>query len=201
MGCVKPALFALLAGGSPVAAQSAPPSWFSVARTAVYQTGDSWTDSGTLYRLYGVQSCLRRTSFTNSRGLNRDCGEVSLAMLIALVRDLNPQCYPAAALPERRTVFVFCIAPRVAGSAAGSRIDLGTALIATGYGFAALRPDGSPVHAPYLVAQHLAQREHAGLWAYADLPDPNAIIARALRTEQSAARLKPPASATNPIAP
>ena len=68
----------------------------------------------------------------------------------------------------------------------GSRLDLGTALIATGFAFAALKPDGSPAHAPYLVAQRLAQRTRAGLWAFADLPDPNAIILRALQRNEPA---------------
>jgi endonuclease YncB( thermonuclease family) len=159
--------------------------WFPVPAQAQFLTGDSWSDAGTTYRLYGVQSCLRGTSFTNARGLRRDCGEASLAMLVALTRDLKPQCYEAAALPENRTVFVFCVAARGEGSGTGSRIDLGTALIATGFAFAALKPDGEPVHEPYLVAQRVAQQARAGLWAFPDLPDPNAIILRALRDDSS----------------
>jgi endonuclease YncB( thermonuclease family) len=71
----------------------------------------------------------------------------------------------------------------VTGAGAGSHIDLGTALIATGFAFAALKPDGQPVHAPYFVAQLVAQRAKAGLWAFPDLPDPNAIILRALHEQ------------------
>jgi endonuclease YncB( thermonuclease family) len=171
--------------------------WFAVPASAVYLTGDSWSDAGRTYRLYGVQSCLRGTHFTNGHGLTRDCGEASLAMLIALTRDLQPQCYDAAEQPQTRTVFVFCVATRTAGSGEGSRIDLGTALIATGFAFAALKPDGQPVHAPYLVAQLVAQRSKAGLWAFPDLPDPNAIILRTLRGEtpaQGPSRSPPPSS-------
>jgi endonuclease YncB( thermonuclease family) len=157
--------------------------WFPVPARALYLTGDSWSDAGVTYRLYGVQSCLRGTSFTNAHGLERDCGEASLAMLVALTRDLRPQCYDAAKQPESRIVFVFCVATRVTGAGAGSRIDLGTALIATGFAFAALKPDGQPVHAPYFVAQLVAQRAKAGLWAFPDLPDPNAIILRALHQQ------------------
>jgi endonuclease YncB( thermonuclease family) len=156
---------------------------FPVPATVVYLTGDSWSDAGVTYRLYGVQSCLRGTSFTNAHGLKRDCGEASLAMLVALTRDLRPQCYDAAEQPQTRTVFVFCVATRSTGAGTGSRIDLGTALIATGYAFAALKPDGQPVHAPYFVAQLVAQRAKAGLWAFPDLPDPNAIILRVLRRD------------------
>jgi endonuclease YncB( thermonuclease family) len=166
--------------------------WFPVPASALYLTGDSWSDDGVTYRLYGVQSCLRGTSFTNAHGLPRDCGEASLAMLIALTRDLRPQCYDAAEQPESRTVFVFCVATRVTGAGAGSHIDLGTALIATGFAFAALKPDGQPVHAPYFVAQLVAQRAKAGLWAFPDLPEPNAIILRALHEQPRPPLPSPP---------
>lgn len=178
---------ALISALSSARAQSTSSGWFPPPPAAVYQTGDSWTDRGVTYRLYGVQSCIRGTSFTNAHGLKRDCGETSLAMLIALTRDLRPQCYEAAKLPQADTVFVFCIAQPTQGAAAGSRIDLGTALISTGFAFAALRPDGTPVHSPYLVAQSVAQKSHAGLWAFPDLPEPNAIIFQALRAGRTAA--------------
>lgn len=181
-----------------VAFAEAPASrWFPVPANALYLTGDSWSDAGVTYRLYGVQSCLRGTMFTNAHGLQRDCGEASLAMLIALTRDLRPQCYDAAEQPATRTVFVFCVATRITGAGAGSRIDLGTALIATGFAFAALKPDGQPVHAPYFVAQLVAQRTKAGLWAFTDLPDPNPIILRALH-EQALSRTSIPSPATTP---
>lgn len=168
------------------AAAQAPSPWFPIAADVVYLTGDSWSAGEVTYRLYGVQSCLRGTTFTNAHGLQRDCGEASLAMLVALIRDLHPQCYDAAESAQPRTVFVFCLASPSQGAAAGSRIDLGTALISTGFAFAALKPDGQPVHAPYFVAQLVAQRSKVGLWAFTDLPDPNSIILRALR-ERSAA--------------
>lgn len=167
-------------------AQAPASHWFPVPANALYLTGDSWSDAGVTYRLYGVQSCLRGTSFTNAHGLQRDCGEASLAMLVALTRDLRPQCYDAAEQPETKTVFVFCVATRMTGAGAGSRIDLGTALIATGFAFAALKPDGQPLHGPYFVAQLVAQRSKAGLWAFPDLPDPNAIILRALHQQARA---------------
>ena len=178
---------ALISSLSPARAESAASGWFPPPPAAVYQTGDSWTDRGVTYRLYGVQSCIRGTTFTNAHGLKRDCGEASLAMLVALIRDLRPQCYEAAKLPQASTVFVFCLAQPTQGAAAGSRIDLGTALIATGFAFAALRPDGAPVHPPYMVAQMVAAKSRAGLWAFADLPEPNAIILRALRAGKTAA--------------
>ncbi|WP_192385172.1 thermonuclease family protein [Mesorhizobium silamurunense] len=183
---------------TPAMAEPTTKGWFPVPSTAVYQTGDSWTDGGTTFRLYGVQSCLRGTSFTNAHGLKRDCGEASLAMLIALTRDLRPQCYDAAQAPQTRTIFVFCVATRATGAGAGSRIDLGTALISTGYAFAAVNPGGQPVHAPYFVAQLVAERAKAGLWAFADLPDPNVIILRALRSPTSALTSESPGATTSP---
>lgn len=175
--------------------------WFPVPVNALYLTGDSWSDAGIVYRLYGVQSCLRGTSFTNAHGLQRDCGEASLAMLVALTRDLRPQCYNAAEAPQSRKIFVFCVATRTTGAGAGSRIDLGTALIATGYAFAALKPDGQPVHAPYFVAQLVAQRARTGLWAFPDLPEPNAIILRALKDQTRSTISGPPPTSTIPTQP
>jgi endonuclease YncB( thermonuclease family) len=181
------ALSAALAAGT-ATAQVSSPAWFPVPARAVYQTGDSWSNGGATYRLYGVQSCLRGTRFTNAHGVKRDCGEASLAMLAALVRDLRPQCYEAAKIPEHKTIFVFCVAIPSEGVGKGARIDLGTALIATGFAFAARTPDGRPVHAPYLVAERVAERSRAGLWVFADLPEPNAIILRRL---QAGAYLSP----------
>ena len=156
-----------------------PPSqWFPVPANAVFETGDAWSVGDTRYRLYGVQSCLRGTAFTNALGIKRDCGEASLAVLASLIRDLRPQCHQAAVLPAAKTIFVFCFATLAQGQSAGSRIDLGTGLISLGYGFASLKPDGQPVQMSYFVAQ----RSKTGLWAFADLPEPNAIILRALHT-------------------
>lgn len=197
---VLTAIFALLFALSAAFADAPASHWFPVPAKALYLTGDSWSDAGVTYRLYGVQSCLRGTSFTNAHGLQRDCGEASLAMLVALTRDLRPQCYDAAEQPETRTVFVFCVASRTTGAGAGSRIDLGTALIATGFAFAAVKPDGQSVHAPYFVAQLVAQRAKVGLWAFPDLPDPNAIILRALH-EQAPRSSAPPPAATQPPTP
>ena len=185
-------------GPDAATAQPVATGWFSVPASVVYQTGDSWTDGGVTYRLYGVQACLRGAAVTNAHGVKRDCGEASLAMLIALTRDLQPQCTQVAAQPETRTVFVFCIAQPATGAAAGSRIDLGTALISTGFGFAALTPSGKPVHPPYFVAQLVAQRGRAGLWAFADLLDPNATILRTLRADRSASPLGRPRVSTAP---
>ncbi len=179
------AAISVILGAGTALAQSPSPGWFPVPGNAVYQTGDSWSADGATYRLYGVQSCLRGTDFTNAHGVKRDCGEASLAMLAALLRDLRPQCHEAAEIATQKTIFVFCVASPTEGAGKGARIDLGTALIVSGFAFAAQKPDGRPVHAPYLAAERVAQNSHAGLWAFPDLPDPNAIIQRSLRSGAS----------------
>lgn len=172
---------------APAAAQQPAPQngWFTVPSNAVYTTGDTWTSGGETYRLYGIQSCLRGTHFTNPRGVRIDCGEASLTMLVAMIRDLRPQCYKAASQPSTKTYFVLCVAQPTTGKAAGSRIDLGTALVSTGWAFAAVKPDGHAVHVPYMVAQAVAQKAKAGLWQFPDTPDPNAIILKTIRQSAS----------------
>lgn len=188
------ALGVLIAGAAPASAQD----WSAVPATATFQTGDAWSEAGVVHRLYGVQACLRGTSVVNAHGQRRDCGEASLAMLVALIRDLRPLCREAAPRPPSGPTLVVCIAQPRAGAGAGFRIDLGTALIASGFAFAALGPDGRPVHEPYAVAQAQARRTGAGLWAFPDLPDPTAIIRDALaRTRVPVAGR--PADATQPL--
>lgn len=187
---------ALLLGAALLAAtaraQDRPSPWFPVPASAAFETGDSWSAGGITYRLYGVQSCLRGTRFTNAHGVQHDCGEASLAMLVSLIRDLRPQCYEAASIAQPRTSYVFCFATLTQGAGAGSRIDLGTALISTGFAFAALKADGTPVHPPYAVAQGVARQSRAGLWAFPDMPDPNLIIQRALHPGAAPAPAGPP---------
>jgi len=175
---LSPKAIALVAAlsTSPTLAQTKPSPWFPVPADANYETGDTWTAGGKRYRLYGVQSCLRGTSFTNAKGVKRDCGEASLAMLVSLVRDLRPMCYSAANVDYGRTVLVFCFATMEQGNNKGSRVDLGTALISIGYAFASVTQGGSPIYAPYLIAEGQAKNTKSGLWAFPDMPDPNAII-------------------------
>jgi endonuclease YncB( thermonuclease family) len=137
--------------------------WFEIPANARFETGDTWAVAGKRFRLYGVQSCLRQTSFTNEHNQKRDCGEASLAMLIALIRDLKPLCYSAAAIAGSQTQFVFCFGVMPQGRDKGARVDLGMSLVTLGYGFASLKLDGTPLHQPYLGAQKLAKSAKAGL--------------------------------------
>lgn len=177
----------------PALAQTEKPNpWFQVPQGAVFTTGDTWTFGGETHRLYGVQACIRGTHFTNANGVKLDCGEASLGMLVSLIRDLKPQCYTTGWRQESKTRFLICVAQPTQGAGAGSRIDLGTALVSTGWAFAAVNPDGKPVHAPYMVAQAVAQKQKSGLWQFPDTPDPNAIILRQIRGPETASPAVPP---------
>lgn len=150
---------------------------FPIAGSAALETGDTWVQGGTRLRLYGVQACIRGTFFVNGSGQRLDCGDASLAMLAALIKDTRPDCVPIAQQPGQQT-FVTCFA-----TLEGKRVELGTMLISSGFAFAALKPDGSPVHAPYFVAEQVAKSGRRGLWAYPDVPHPSVALLRALRQQ------------------
>ena len=167
----------------PQTAAPAPASgFFEVASEGVTLiTGDIWQQEGWTVRLFGVQSCIRGTSYTNPAGEKQDCGEASALMLGAMLKDMHPQCRPLSrsgpdATSSRGTLLVVCVA-----NVGQNQIDLGTALILKGYDFASILPDGKPIYPSYAVAESSARKDRAGLWAAPDLPYPNAIISKALR--------------------
>lgn len=134
-------------------------------------------------RLYGVQSCVRGTSYTDSGGAKQDCGLVSLAMLAAIVRDTKPTCSPVAQISssvpaEPPTILAICSA-----HIGDKSLDLGTVLITQGFAFAALANNAKPVYMPYLVAEATAKQAKAGLWAFADLPHPNLVLFGAMQNQ------------------
>ena len=177
--------FAQLVLGTAIAAAIIAPLWaqtssapvFDVPEVGVaFSTGDTWTQNGHTMRLYGVQSCIRGTTFTNQAGLKTDCGEASLAYLAALVRDTKPQCAPVARIGEQPAILVVCSA-----HVGTSTLDLGTILITEGFAFAAFNNNAKPVYMPYLVAEILARKSRAGLWAAPDMPHPNSILFKSLQ--------------------
>lgn len=159
---------------------------FPIAASAALETGDTWVQGGTRLRLYGVQACIRGTFFVNGSGQRLDCGDASLAMLAALIKDTRPDCVPIAQQPGLQT-FVTCFA-----ALEGKRVELGTMLITSGFAFAALKPDGSPVHLPYFVAEQVAKSGRRGLWAYSDVPHPSVALLRALRQQGKGGATVPP---------
>jgi endonuclease YncB( thermonuclease family) len=58
---------------------------------------------------------------------------------------------------------------------------MGTVLITEGFAFAAFNNDAKPVYMPYLVAEILARKNRAGLWAAPDTPHPNSILFKVLQ--------------------
>ncbi|MGO4560202.1 thermonuclease family protein [Mesorhizobium sp. 2RAF21] len=153
-------------------AEAAPQGYFDLQPGVTLETGDTWIAEGWRYRLYGVQSCLRGTAYTDRSGEKRDCGEASLAMLAAYIRDTSPVCAPVAKSAD--TTFVACYA-----MIGRERLDLANILIASGFAFAALDAGGMPFHAPYAVVEKKAREGRAGLWQFDDVQHPSILLSRA----------------------
>ena len=126
------------------------------------QTGD-----GTLY---GLQSCLRGTTVALSQGTSRDCGELNVIMMQALVRDTKPVC-ATIQLVDQNNAVVACQT-----TAGEHRYDLATYVIAQGWGFAAVDSTGQVIVPGYRVAEESARTARAGLWDYSDLPHPVSVL-------------------------
>ncbi len=172
--------------------------WLPFPPNATFETGDNWVANGQRFRLYGVQSCLRGTFFTNAQGQRVDCGEAGVAMLASMVKDLKPLCTVSARSSD--VSYVVCLAT-VSVHGRVTRLDLATALITGGYSFAAFNPDGRPVHEPYFVAQVAATQAKRGFHAFTDVPDPNLILLRALRSQAPATPAAPSSNPSFPPAP
>lgn len=138
---------------------------------AQFETGDTWISGGRRYRLYGLQACLRGTSVTITPGVVRDCGELNLVMVQALIRDTKPVCTTIKDIDQNNAV-VGCQT-----TTGKRRYDLATYMIAEGWGFAAVDTTGHLVVPGYRVAEESARSSRAGLWAFSDMPHPVAILA------------------------
>jgi endonuclease YncB( thermonuclease family) len=144
------------------------------------QTGDTWTFSNQTFRLYGVQSCIRGTTFTNAAGVRKDCGETSLAYTVALIRDARPRCTAIAQFAQAgATPIIYTVCAAHIGE---NTLDLGTILITEGFAFAATDASGKPINFAYGVAEGEAQKARRGLWAAPDLPYPTKILIDAARS-------------------
>jgi endonuclease YncB( thermonuclease family) len=146
-----------------------------------FETGDTWRQAGETFRLYGVQSCIRGTSFANAIGAKVDCGEASLAYFAALIRDTKPRCSAIARSGAPPLIYAVC-----AAHIGKTTLDLGTILVTQGFAFAAADARGRPVNLSYAVAEADAKAHRRGLWASPDLPLPNAILARAAGSDAAA---------------
>jgi endonuclease YncB( thermonuclease family) len=162
----------------------AAPQVFAIPQANIsFLSGDTWQQGSQKLRLYGIQSCIRGTLYTDKSGRKQDCGTVSLAMLAATIRDTKPTCSPIAQLPpsvpqEGPIILVICSA-----HVGDESVDLGTVLITQGFAFAAFSNDAKPVYMPYLVAEATAKQAKAGLWAYPDMPHPNLVLFSAMQNQ------------------
>lgn len=161
----------LLSALLPSAAAAAPAGYFDLQPGVTLETGDTWISAGKRFRLYGVQSCLRGTPYSDKHGQKRDCGEASLAVFAAYIKDTKPVCAPVAKKDD--TTYVVCYA-----TIGKQRLDLANILITSGYAFAALNGEGMPYHVPYAVAEQLARDKHAGLWQFEDVQHPAILLSR-----------------------
>lgn len=137
---------------------------------AQFETGDSWVSGSRRYRLFGLQACLRGTAVTVSQGTSRDCGELNVIMVQALVRDTKPVCTNIQMIDQNNAV-VACQT-----TAGKHRYDLATYVIAQGWGFAAVGSSGQLIVPGYRVAEESARTARAGLWAYPDMPHPVSVL-------------------------
>lgn len=167
----RKALSILITGFCVTMAHAAAPGYFELRQGVTLETGDTWIDDGRTYRLYGVQSCLRGTYYTNRTGVARDCGEASLVVLAAFIRDTNPVC--AAVAQAGSTTYVACY-----GLVAGNRMDLAVMLVSSGFAFAALDASGLPIHPEYAVIEQDARERRAGLWQFDDVQHPAILLSR-----------------------
>lgn len=150
---------------------------FDIPQSGIkFLTGDTWEQGSQQLRLYGVQSCLRKTFYTDAVGNRQDCGAVSLAMFAAIVRDTKPTCSTVAQIPATAAAPVPTILVVCSAHVGGKSLDLGTVLITQGFGFAAFSNSMKPVYMPYVVAEAAAKSTKIGLWAYPDLPHPNSVL-------------------------
>ncbi|TIW61807.1 MAG: thermonuclease family protein [Mesorhizobium sp.] len=152
-------------------ALGAPDGYFDLKPGITLETGDSWVAEGQRYHLFGVQSCLRGTNYTDLKGQKRDCGDASLAIFAAYIKDTKPVCAPVAKTAD--LTYVICYA-----TVGKDRLDLATMMISSGYAFASLDDQGMPLHPPYSVAEVDARERKAGLWQFPDVVHPAVLLAK-----------------------
>lgn len=158
---------------------------FPVVPPLTYESGDTWLAQGTRYRLYGVQACIRGTPYVMPNGAEGDCGDASLRMLAGLMATLKVSCTPIERAPTGAVVVV------CAGQSRDKPVDLGAAMIVSGYAFSAELPSGAPVNVGYFASEIRAQTDKAGLWGARSFTHPvKALNALGKQLQQPA---KPPA--------
>jgi endonuclease YncB( thermonuclease family) len=141
-----------------------------------FETGDTWVHDGAKFRLFGVQACLRDTRYRLPGGEDGDCGLRSIGALAALFFTNTIACQSIGAAKDGAT-FVVC-----AAEIGGATVDVGTALISSGFAFAAVQPTGAAVLPAYAVAEAVAKEDRSGLWA-GQFVHPSAFLLRRQQSE------------------
>lgn len=171
----SPALLLALACASVPALAAPPVGYFELKPGMTLESGDSWRDAERQFRLFGVQACLRGTFYTDKAGNRRDCGEASLAVLAAYIKDTMPVCARVAG--SAGTLFVSCYA-----TIGADRLDLANLLISSGFAFASLDERGLPHHAPYAVVEQAAREKMIGLWQFEDVQHPAILLGQSVNS-------------------
>lgn len=148
----------------------------SFPASVTFETGDTWAFEGRKFRLFGVQACLRGTAFRSPDGDEVDCGLRSIASIAALFSTGSIGCQPVGRARDDAT-FVVC-----AAEIDGTTVDVGTALISSGFAFAAVRPSGAAVLPGYAVAEVVAKENGSGLWA-GQFVHPSTLLLRDAQSE------------------
>lgn len=148
-----------------------PEGYFPLTTQVTLVSGDTWKQDNKTYRLYGVQSCLRGTTYTNANNTKTDCGDTSLAVFAAYIKDTGPFCAPVAVTSE--LTYVTCYS-----TVGGKTLDLSNILIIQGFAFASINSEGLPVVPAYQVSEQVAATKKAGLWSFKDVQHPAILIAR-----------------------
>ena len=156
------------------AASGAPQGYFDLTSGVSLVSGETWIQDGSKYRLYGVQACLRGTFYSVSKAEHLDCGESSIAVFAAYIKDTTPICAPVAKVKDLTYVSCYATVKQV-------RLDLGNLLITTGWAFASLDEKGAPYQMQYLVTEQTAKDRHAGLWQFPDVQHPSLILSTEAR--------------------
>ena len=152
-------------------ASAAPAGYFDLRPGVAIESGETWLQDGKRFRLYGIQGCLRGTFYTTANGQRMDCGDSSIAVLAAYIKDTSPVCAPVAL--NGGVTFVSCFA-----TVGQDRLDLGTLLIASGFAFASLNNQGEPYQMSYLVTEQIAKERREGLWQFVDVQHPAIVLSR-----------------------
>ncbi len=147
-----------------------PEGYFDLQPGVTLESGDTWVSEGQRYRLYGVQSCLRGTAFTDTTGNKKDCGEASLAVFAAYIKDTKPVCARSA-----NCRYFLCHllrhnrrkSPRFSDGVDYERLCA-----------AALKADGLPYYPAYAVAEQEAREKRAGLWQFEDVQHPAILLSK-----------------------